>query len=172
MWRLWIGLLAATVACAQPPTKGIELTAERLARAQTVEADLYAKDSYRAAETALAEARQLVTEGDYRAAVVAASLASTRADEAYARARLGKQRMMRLARRQLLEIGFLLEESRYRGVPDAEIETLETLNDRLALLREELEHGTVAAVYENGTLLKSDALDFLNSLEPRGGSDR
>jgi hypothetical protein len=172
MPRLSIVLLAAAAGCAQPPTKEIEMTADRVARAQAVEADVYAKKSYEAAETALGEARQLVTERDYGAAVQAASLASTRADEAYTRALLGKQRMTRLARRQLLEIASLVEETRSWGVPAKETESLEALTDRLGVLERELERGAAASVYQEGTRLKNDALDFLNRLKAGKGNER
>jgi hypothetical protein len=164
MLRPWIALLALASACAQPPTKELEMTADRVARAQAVEAEVYAKESYQAAETALGEARQLLTERDYGAAVQAASLASTRADEAYARALLGRQRMTRQARRQLLEILSLLEETRSRGVPETERASLEALAERLGVLERELERGAAASVYEEGIPLKNDSLELLNRL--------
>ena len=148
------------------------MTADRVARAQAVEAEVYAKESYQAAETALGEARQLLTERDYGGAVQAASLASTRADEAYTRALLGKQRMTRLARRQLLEIASLLEETRSWGVPARETQSLETLADRFSVLERELERGAAASVYQEGTRLKDDVLGLLNRLKASKGNER
>lgn len=157
-------LLALVVACAQPPTKELSLTAERVARAEEAEASVYAPESFVAAESALAAARQRLQEGDYRAALEAASLASIRADEAYARALLGKQRMTRMARRQLQEILSLLEEAHSRGVPREETGSLDSLAERLGMLERELERGLAFSVQEEGTKLKDEALAFLNRL--------
>ena len=162
MRRPWVALFLITAACAQPPTKELAMTAERVARAQAAEAPTYATESYLAAESALADARRQLEARDYGAALAAASLASIRADEAYARALLGKQRMTRQARRQLLEILSLLEEARSRGVPETESASLEALAERLGILERELERGAAASVHEEGIPLKNDALELLN----------
>jgi len=160
-----LALLVSLAACAQPPTTEVALTAERVARAEEAEAAVYARESFVAAEAALAAARKSLEERDYQAALEAASFASTRADEAHARALLGKQRMARLARRQLLEVSSLLEEARSRGVPSEETKSLESLVGRLGVLERELEGGAAASVHNEGTLLKNDALEFLNRLK-------
>ena len=139
------------------------MTAARVARAQGVEAELYAQESYAAAETALADARRGLAERNYGSAIEAASLASIRADEAYARAILGKQRMTRRARRQLFEILSLLEEA--GGAEVRESELLQALDDRLGQLERELEEGLSAKVYEDGLELKNESLEFLNRLK-------
>ncbi len=167
MRRLWLVLFPILAACAQPPTKELEMTAARVARAQEAEAELYAEGSYAAAEAALADARQRLAERDYGSAIEAASLASTRADEAYARALLRKQRMTRQARRQLLEILSLLEEGRSLGVPAGENELLEALADRLGVLELELKRGAAASVHEEGIQLKNESLDLLNRLREK-----
>ena len=167
MRRFWLVLFPILAACAQPPTKELEMTAARVARAQEAEAELYAEGSYAAAEAALADARQRFAEHDYGSAIEAASLASTRADEAYASAIMGKQRMTRRARRQLFEILALLEEAGSVGVRVGDTESLKALDDRLGQLERELKQGLSAKVYEEGIELKNDSLEFLNGLREK-----
>ena len=143
------------------------MTEARVARAREAEAELYAEGHYAAAEAALADARQRLAEGDYGAAIRAVSLASTRADQAYASAILGKQRMTRRAKRQLFEILSLLEEAGSVGVRAGETESLKALDDRLGRLERELEQGLSAKVYEEGLELKNDSLEFLNRLREK-----
>ncbi len=167
MRRLWLVLVPILAACAQPPTKELEMTAARVARAQEAEAELYAEGNYAAAEAALTDARQRLAERNYGAAIRAASLASTRADQAYASAILRKQRMTRRARRQLFEILSLLEEAGSVGVRAGDTESLKALDDRLGRLERDLEQGLSAKVYEEGLELKNDSLEFLNGLRER-----
>jgi len=164
MRSFWLVLCSLVAACAQPPTKELDMTADRVARAGAAEAKIYAEEDYTAAEAALAEARRSLAEQRYRAAIEAASLASIRADEAYARAVLRKQRMTRQARRQLLEILALLEEARSVGVEPPESESMQALAGRLGELERELERGASANVYQEGLLLKNEALELLNRL--------
>jgi hypothetical protein len=164
MGWLWLLLCALTMACAQPPTKEIELTAARLARAQEVEAGTYAEEDYVAAETALDEARQSLAHGEYRSAVESASRASISADEAYARAILRKRRMTRQAKRQLQEIALILEEA--GSVRTRSDENLPELSERLRQLEEELEQGSAAEVCQKGLELKDDSLVVLRHLKP------
>ena len=166
MRSFWLVLCSLVAACAQPPTKEVELTAARLARAQEVEAEIYAQEEYVAAETALADARQSLADGDYRSAIEAASLASIRADEAHERAILRKRRMTRQARRQLQEISSILEEAGAVGARAGERDSLQSLADRLGQLEERLEQGSSAEAYQEALQLKDDSLEILNRLKP------
>ena len=153
-------LLAWTfIACAQPPTQEIEMTTDRVARAREAEAHVYADSFLNEAEAALAEARQNLEAKRYLAAVEAASLASIRADEAYARAILRKQRMARRARRQLREILALLDQARSRGVDP---QWVKPLADRLRELEKSFRRGgSPSEIFEAGGELKNDLLELM-----------
>jgi HEPN domain-containing protein len=152
-------LICVFVACAQPPTKEIDITTERVARAREAEAHIYANSFLIEAETALAEARQNLDAKRYRPAVEAASVASIRADEAYARAILRKQRMERRARRQLREILALLDQARSRG---ADPISVRPLADRLGELERAFRRGgSPYEIFEAGSELKKSSLDLL-----------
>jgi hypothetical protein len=143
------------------------MTTARVARAHQAEAHVYAESFYRQAEEALIAASQSLADRDYRSAIEAASIASIRADEAYARAVLRKQRMKRRARRQLREILELLDEARSLGAQARERDSLRALADRLGQLEREIESGSPAEVFDAGAALKSDALAFLHRLRER-----
>ena len=165
----WLSLfLSCTfVACAQPPTKEIDMTTERVARAREAEAHIYADSFLIEAEAALAEARQNLGAKRYRAAVEAAASASIRADKAYARAILRRQRMKRRARRQLEEVLWLLDEARSLGAAGGERDSLRAQAARVEQLERELEGGSPAEVFEAGAELKSQSLALLERLRGR-----
>ncbi len=156
----WFLLNCVFIACAQPPTKEIDMTTERVARAREAEAHIYADSFLIEAETALAEARQNLDAKRYRAAVEAASLASIRADQAYARAILRKQRMKRGARRQLREILALLDQARSRG---ADPQSVKPLADRLGELERAFRRGgSPYEIFAAGAEVKKNSLDLLD----------
>lgn len=163
----WLSLFlsCAFLACAQPPTKEIDMTTERVARAREAEAHIYADSFLIEAETALAEARQNLDAKRYRAAVEAASSASIRADQAYARTILRKQRMKRRARRQLREILALLDQARSRG---ADPQSVKPLADRLGELERAFRRGgSPYEIFEASAELKKNSLDLLDRSRSR-----
>ena len=157
-WPLFL-LNSAFIACAQPPTKEIDTTTERVARAREAEAHIYADSFLIEAEAALAEARLNLEAKRYRAALEAASSASIQADQAYARAVLRKQRMERRARRQLREIFALLDQARSRG---AGPQSVKPLADRLGELERAFRRGgSPHDIFEAGAELKNNSLELL-----------
>ena len=155
----WLLLNCVFIACAQPPTKEINITTERVARAREAEAHIYADVFLAEAEAALTEARQNLDAKRYRAAVEAASLASIRADEAYARAILRKQRMERRARRQLREILALLDQARSRGTDP---QSVKPLADHLGELERAFRRGgSPYEIFEASAELKNNSLELL-----------
>lgn len=155
----WFLLGSISMACAQPPTKEIDMTTERVEQAREAEAHIYADSDLLDAEDALAEARQNLDAKRFRAAVEAASLASIRADAAYARAILRKQRMARRAKRQLREILALLDQARSRGVDP---QAVRPLANRLGELERSLRRGgSPYEIFEAGYELKNNSLELL-----------
>ena len=157
----WLLPTLVALACAQPPTKEIDMTSARVARARAVDAHIYAEGLLNEAEAALADAREHLGAKRYHAAVKAAALACGRADEAYARSILRKQRMERRAKRQLREIAALLDQARARGIDPTSVKPLAV---RLRELEQSFRRGGPPhEIFEAGAELKNRSLELLTA---------
>lgn len=159
-------LLAIGCSCAQPPKKEVDMTSLRVARAQDEGASAYAREIHGEAEEALARARDALSNPKrYREAVLAASLACSRADEARAIAIKEKERTARQTHRCLRECEALMEEGRSVGLLNPPPPELVSFSQRLAEIEALLEDGNVAEAYEAAENLKQALLKWLKKLE-------
>ncbi|MFQ5789704.1 MAG: hypothetical protein ACE5JI_04425 [Acidobacteriota bacterium] len=141
------------------------MAAARVTRAQEAQAPLYAADLFQEAQVSLTEARRALDAGNYRGAIQAATHACLRADEARLLGAKEKRRLSREAERLLREAQALLDEARYLGAHRAHAGEVESFTDRHRLLRQALEGEQILDAHEGGTLLKSDLLALLKTLE-------
>lgn len=88
---LVLSLALAFVSCAQPPEEELKAAQTALDSAKRAEADVYAPDAYRSAESTLKDARAKVEQKDYEVAKTAAIRAKEQADQAKSLGETNKQ---------------------------------------------------------------------------------
>ena len=138
----------------------------RVARAQDEGASAHAREILEEAEEALARARDALSNAQrYREAVLAASLACSRADEARVMAAKEKERKARQTQRCLRECEALMEEGRSVGLLNLPPSEIESFSQRLGEIEVPLEDGQVAEADTAAETLKQELLSWLKKLE-------
>ena len=138
----------------------------RVAKALDEGASAYAREIHGEAEEALVRAREALSNPRrYREAVLAASLACSRADEARVIAVKEKERTARQTHRCLRECEALMEEVQSLGLLNLPPSELESFSQRLGEIEALLENGNVAQAYEAAETLKQALMGWLKKLE-------
>jgi hypothetical protein len=158
-----VALASFLTACAQPPTKELEMAAARVEAARRFDAAVLAPEPFAEAETALERARDKLAGGArYRDAIRAAALASIRADEAAARARAERLVVTRRLDQLLFELEALLEMAR------AEDEETRVRLAQLGMRYENVvrlaESDRVLAAFAEASALKPELVELERSL--------
>ncbi len=150
-------LLLLGVACAQPPTRELEIAAARVDSARQQDAAVFAPDLFAEAESSLAEAQRLAaSERNYLAAIQAAAHSTLRADEAFSRASSERIVVVRKLDRLLFELESLLEMAADRGATEKAPLELESLRARYDAIRAMADKRDLLAALAAGTALKPE----------------
>ena len=91
-WLILLGVLLLTTACAKPPRQELDATEYLVARAYGYQAVTYASEEYQAAFAALEEGRRLIARHEYKAAQTALAFARQHALRAYSITEMAKAR--------------------------------------------------------------------------------
>jgi nucleoid-associated protein YgaU len=91
-WLILLGVLLLLLACAKPPRQELDATEYLVARAYGYQAVTYASEEYQAAFAALEEGRRLIAGHDYKAAQTALAFARQHALRAYSITEMAKAR--------------------------------------------------------------------------------
>jgi len=160
--KLAPALLLICTACAQAPTKEMELAAIRVASARKAGAGIYAPELLREADEALASARSQIAGGsrNYRPAIRTAAFACIRADEARSYALDGRRKPSADAERLIREVEALLDLTRSRGASSRFPEIMSAMEARLEAQRASLAEGRPETSREMGLLTKAGLLEL------------
>ena len=91
-WLILLGVLLLSTACAKPPRQELDATEYLVARAYGYQAVTYASEEYQAAFAALEEGRRLIARHEYKAAQTALAFARQHALRAYSITEMAKAR--------------------------------------------------------------------------------
>jgi hypothetical protein len=178
MKKIAAGLMALasllTLACDQPPAKEIAAAAAALAQAQKDGAESFAPEQWKAAEGALAQARQKAEAKDYRGALSSAIDAAEKARNAASAAASAKllaksatEVAQAEAQAALDELAAVKEEAAKDRVPDSVFADLETktqaVREKLAAIAPTLEKGDLLAAEKSAAELKAEAAPLAQS---------
>jgi hypothetical protein len=156
-----LGLVLLAGACAQAPTRELEITAARVELARLQDASIFAPELFADAESSLAEARRLAeVEEDYLAAIQAAAHSTLRANEAYERASSERTFVVRRLDQLLFELRGLLEMAELRGAKERAPDELAALQTRFDAVSSMVEERDLLEALAVGTALKPDLVVF------------
>ena len=155
-----VALTAALVlsACAQPPTKELEIAAARIAAAEDAGAALFAPERLGEATRALREAERLTKEDHrYREALRLAGTCVLHADAAFTETVAEKRVIARHLDRAFKELEGLLAIARSRGATE---DAVTPYRVRLDALRETASRGDLLEALDGARALELEALAF------------
>jgi hypothetical protein len=148
-------------ACAQAPTHELEITKARVEMARQQDAAIFAPELFADAESSLAQAQRLVdVEGNHLAAIQAASHATLRANEAFARASSERIVVVRRLDQLLFELGGLLEMAALRGASEKSADELAAFRTRFDAVRTMVEGRDLLEALAIGNTLKPELVAF------------
>lgn len=163
-----LAFLSLLAGCAQPPTKELAITAERIEAAREQDAAVFAPELFAEAERSFAEANRLAElERDYLGAIQAAAHSTLRANEAFSRASIERTASGRQLDRLLLELGSLLEIAAARGATERAPTELAAFQTRYDGIRAMVEEHHLPDALAAGTALKLALIAFEERLRAK-----
>lgn len=161
MKRFFLGAAAFALgaACAQEPTKELELVSGRVEAAREKDAAVFAPELLARAESGLEQAERLDAAGHaHREALRAAADASLAAEDALRSAETARAATLRKLEHLQAELEALLDIARSRGAEEGE--EIRALGARCAQVEAHAESGDLLGALDEATALKPVLLAF------------